>query len=477
MKIVTTMKKMKYFLLMMVVAATTLVSCESLVDGLNDNPNKLTPEDVGAELFLTGAQLANIVTQNGHLNRIAGMYSGQLVGYTSLYSNIYGYNLSTVESNSTWRAIYVGVVPQVREIRRKAPDDKLLVGIAKVLEAHAIGTAASLFGNIPYSEVADPEIPDPKFDDQIEVFNSLLDLLDEAIVDLNDGVSRNLSEDIYYGGDKDKWIQAAYTLKARYYLQLKQYDQAYQAARDGIGSDDASMKFYPRGDETTSGDKNLFYTVLAGSRGGDIGNHGSYLMSMICPDTSWSRNNAKTNENARYWYYEIHEEGGPVNKGIIGMFEPMPMVTFAENQLILAECAARTVNFATALGHLNDLRAWLNSGAFLNDAFADSSYLYEAYNAADFASGGIENPDGVDPLQALLREIIEERYVSGFGTYMPFNDVRRLRKSDSDLIVPFPLNPGGTDQPQRLPYAFTEINANSNISEDPGLYEVTPVNR
>jgi hypothetical protein len=258
---------------------------------------------------------------------------------------------------------------------------------------------------------------------------------------------------------------------------MKQYGEAYQAAQNGIASDAASLKFYPPTDNSTNGNQNLFYEVLAGSRGGDIGNEGSYLMSLICPDTSWSRNNAKTNENARFWYYEIHEEGGPVNKGIIAAQEPMPMVTFAENTLILAECAARTVNFATGLGYLNDLRDWLNSGGFLNDAFADSTYLYEAYDATDFDNGSIENPDGLDATQALLREIIEERYVSCFGTYIPFNDIRRLRKSDSDLIVPFPLNPGGTQQPQRLPYAFTEINANSNIEDDPGIYTVTQVNQ
>ncbi len=471
------MQKIKYFLLMMVVVSMSLVSCENLVDDLNDNPNKLTPEDVGADLFLTGAQLANIIAQNGHLNRIAGMYSGQLVGYTSLYSNIYGYNLSTVESNGVWRSIYVGVIPQMHQIRKDAPEDMLLVGISKVIEAHAIGTAATLFGDVPYREVDDPDIPDPHFDPQKQVFQDAIALLDEAVTNLNDGVSRNLDKDIYFGGDKEKWIQAAYTLKARYYLQMKQYDKAYQEAQHGIASDDASMKFYPPTEASTNGNQNLFYEVLAGSRGGDIGNEGSYLMGLICPDSSWSRNNAKTNENARFWYYEIHEEGGPVNKGIIAAQEPMPMVTYAENQLILAECAARTVNFATALGHLNDLRAWLNTGAFLNDAFADSTYGYEAYDATDFANGGIENPDGIDPTRALLREIIEERYVSGFGTYIPFNDVRRLRKDDSDLIVPFPLNPGGTQQPQRLLYAFTELNANGNIDEDPGLYAVTPVNQ
>ena len=119
------------------------ISCEIPAD-LNDNPNEITVSDVDANLFLNGAQLANVIVQVSHLNRISGMFSGQLVGYASLYSNIYGYSLSTVESNGEWNRAYVGVVANTRHIQASAPEDKLLVGIAQVLEAHAISSLAIL---------------------------------------------------------------------------------------------------------------------------------------------------------------------------------------------------------------------------------------------------------------------------------------------------------------------------------------------
>ena len=49
--------------------------------------------------------IANVQVQLGHLNRIGGMYTGQLIGYSSLYSNIYGLSLSTAESNGTWNGL------------------------------------------------------------------------------------------------------------------------------------------------------------------------------------------------------------------------------------------------------------------------------------------------------------------------------------------------------------------------------------
>ena len=154
------------------------------------------------------------------------------------------------------------------------------------------------------------------------------------------------------------------------------------------------------------------------------------------------------------------------------------MVTYFENQLIKAEAAARTG--ADGLGHLNDYRAWLASGGRLNATFHDSaSILYEAYDAADFESGGMENSDGVSAETALLREIIEERYVSGFGTYMPFNDHRRLRgDGETALIPPFPLNTSAaTEHVERIPYAQDELTSNSTMDDDPGLYAETEVNQ
>ena len=466
------------FSLILVGSMLMLTSCEMPTD-LNDNPNAITLQDVDANLFLNGAQLANIMIQNSHLNRITGMFSGQLVGYTSLYSNIYGYSLSTVESNDEWNGCYTGVLTNVRYVIEIVPDDKLLVGIAKVLEAHAVGTLAILMGDVPYSEVVS-EVEDPVFDSQVSVLAALTSLLDDAISDLGSASGRPEDYDIYYNGDKDKWLAAAYTLKARYALIQSDYTSALTAANMGISSSADDMNFIPRGDAAVSeGDKNLFNAILSGSRTGDIGNNGSYLLELLNDSTANYRGNDKTNETARHNYYKIDETSGEGNLGVIERFEPMPIVTYFENQLIKAEAAARTSGFSSGLSHLNDYRAWLTSGGRLNATFNDSaSILYEAYVDADFASGGMENPDGISVETALLREIIQERYVSGFGTYMPFNDHRRLRgDGETDLIPPFPLNTtAATDHVERIPYAQDELSSNSTMDNDPGLYVKTEVN-
>ena len=456
-------------------------SCEDLNEDINSNPNDILITDVEDRLFLTGSQLANIQMQLGHLNRISGMYSGQLIGFTSLYANIYGYSLSTVESNSEWNALYVGVLTNMRQIQENS-SNTLLVGISQIIEGHAFGTAASLWGDIPYSEAGNPEIEDPVFDSQVSVYTAAIQKLNSGISTLQSAAGSSLSQDIYFGGDKNQWIEAAYTLIARFNLHQKNYSAAASAANNGISSASGDMKYDPPASQN-SGDVNLFATILNGSRSGDLGNKlgdtESYLLQLLNSSNSINRNNSKTDETARYNYYIINNNSGSANTGIISEDEPQNMVTYFENELILAEAKARQGGVADGLPHLNNVRAWLNSGGNINGNHSSKPYKYEAYVASDFNSGGIENQDGVDAKTAFLREVIEERYVSGFGMHIPFNDARRLRASDAAYSVPFVLVLGpGAPYPERMPWSANELNSNSNApADDPGIFTKTQVNQ
>lgn len=473
------MKKISY-ILTLTIALLTTASCEDIVEGINDNPNDIIISDVEDRLFLTGSMIANVQVNCGHLNRISAMYSGQLIGFSSLYSNIYGYNLSTAESNGEWSALYVGVITNMNHIIDNSSNN-LLVGISKIVKAHAVGTGASLFGDIPFSESGNPEISDPVFDSQIDVYTNVIALLDDAIATLNSANSGSVPEDIYYGGDKTKWIAAANTLKARFYLHQKNYPSAFSAAQNGISSASGDMQYIPG--NAASGDKNLFWTILEGSRAGDIGNNSggseSYLLQILDAVNPLSRNHAKTNEAARRGYYTIDSSSGSANDGIIQQQQPQNMVTYFENQLIMAEAAARAGSASDGLPYLNAVRAWMSTGAHVNSNYQAMPMLYDAFVVTDFDNGGIENLDNIDPKTAFLREVIEERYVSGFGMHMPYNDARRLRKSDGAFAVPFTLVDGpGPPYPERMPYSTNAINSNSNApSDDPGIFIKTEVNQ
>lgn len=465
-------KFIRNILSVLIIAA--IFSCQDLVDGINDNPNQLTVDAIDAGLFLKGAEIENILIQLGLLDRTASFYSGQLIGYEQVEQERYSYIFT--DRTFDWTG-YQSVLTPLREIRIKKSDNPLYQGIAKIIEAHLIGTYASLFGDIPYSEaISDNE--NPVFDKQSDVFAVLQSLLSDAIIDLESVTSSDvIIGDYIFNGNKTKWMQSAYTLKARYFMLTKEYSEAYSAAQNGISSVANSMLFVPYNGVSDPDSKNTIYERLqqGGVRVGVIpdATHPSYLLELLD-----SRANSKTNEQARKQYYTIDHNDADANTGIAAKLEPQALVTYQENLLILAEAGARTQGFATGLQHLNDMRTVLSSGALFNSSVSSLTMQYDAYVSADFDSGGIENEDGIAADRALLKEIIEERYLSGFMTYMPYDDNRRLKKSDSDLMVPFELNtPTQTANVERFIYPNDETESNTSAPADPGAYSATEVNK
>ncbi len=471
------MKSLKYIVFILSFAIAGF-GC-NFYEGKNVDPD--APTAVNPDDLMKGIQLANIVTQLGQVQRIVGMWTGQYRGVILLYLSLHEYNISAVESNEAWNLAYQSVVKQSRLMREGLKDDPFYQGVGKIMEAHALGTLTALYGDIPFSEIAqDEKFPNPKFDNQRDVYAGIQTMLDDAITDLKKiTVARTVAFDLLFKGAHTKWIEVAYTLKGRYYMETKEYDKAYIASLTGISAGANSLKFVPTG--TAIGNGNLMNEMMA-NRGGYFSTANTFLVTKLLAKTNvvGSRNNAKTTEDARAKYYNIVGTSSTTEKGVAATKSPMPLVIYEENLLNLAESGLRTKGFAEGLLQLNKVRAYLavKGNPFTPIATTDT-VKYDAYVDADFAAGGMENKDNLAPDKALLREIIEERYVSLYGQILVFNDFRRLAKTDAALRPPVPFNtPVATKYPERLIYAQSEINANPNLPKPlPDIYQVTEVNK
>jgi hypothetical protein len=103
-------------------------------------------------------------------------------------------------------------------------------GVSKTLTAYLFQGLVDHFGDVPYSEALSGEISDggiltPEFDDAATIYNSLIDLMDEAIADLDLGSSDELgAADYVYNGDMDQWSKFAKSLKLRLLMRLSEVD-------------------------------------------------------------------------------------------------------------------------------------------------------------------------------------------------------------------------------------------------------------
>lgn len=460
-----------------------LVSCESLVEDMNRDPNN--PTDASPSLILTAAQLANITVHEGHLARVSGMWSGYFTGVDRQYSDVHVYNVTGAGFNDTWKFVYQGVVEQTKLVIEKAEltNNRRMQGIAKVVRANALGAATALWGDIPFTEAADIQnFPNPRFESQIEIYGHLQNLLDDAIADFESGIGSVGQEDIYFQGDANKWDEVAYTLKARFYLETKQYEQARTATLNGIGSPSNSL-MAPHGSIQGS-NENFMHTFIARGRAGDLDASEALLPMLLNPESDQYRGNSKTDESARFYFYYNNRDnsGGAIatipntsSTGVFANHADFPLVTFEENLLTATEALVRTGDFDGALNQLNLYRNHLQSGGFLSThGVTNLPSTYAPYESPDFANGGMLNQSGTTADMALLKEVLLERYISFYGQITGFNDVRRTRSEE----VGVKLTPNaGSTLPERILYSEAEINSNENAPRPvPDIFTRTPVN-
>ncbi|MEO6729322.1 MAG: SusD/RagB family nutrient-binding outer membrane lipoprotein [Candidatus Dojkabacteria bacterium] len=468
------------FIAIIFTGALFFASCKKITEDLNTDPNR--PVDAPLELLLNGAQVSSILVYEGNLARVAGIFSGSFTGGDRQYLTFNQYISTAPDYDDTWDNLYTGVISQAKLIEAKATvlNNKRVIGIAKVMQAQAFGLAADLWGDVPFSEVATEGITNPKFDTQADVYTGVQKLLDDAITNLNPtgtavGVSPG-SKDVFYGGDNKKWAAAAYTLKARFYLHTKQYDLAIAAANNVNALNDASKDMIaPHGNSYLS-DFNVFYSFTVYDRPGYLVADGSYASKLLDPTSSSYIGNVKTKEGARFNYIyqsDINVGGlelnalsndfdgsGPDDTGFFGSDAGFPLVTYRENQLILAEAYMKKASpdANLALAALNTVRNYYNTTGYVTAGYFSFGKSYLPYLLTDFAPGGIKNPalTGTTVNQALLKGIVQERYVSLIGQIEQFNDLRRTK----NLLGMPPLT--GTALPQRFLYPQSELNTNSN---------------
>jgi starch-binding outer membrane protein, SusD/RagB family len=455
------MKKINFLILGLTLLLTT--ACNKYVDDINVDPNN--PSDAPIQNILNAAFTGLIIGHEGEDARLACMWSRQFTGVDRQYSslNIYAAN----SQGFTWDKYYlVAQNANIAISKAEAIDNKLASGIAKIVKAHSLGVVCALYGDIPFSQANKfPTITDPIFDKQADVYAGLQTLLDSGIADLNAASANSIisATDFYFGGDKAKWIAAANTLKARFYLHVKNYPAAENSANLGIAST-ANNWVIPHTTGAFLQDANIYYTFGKDSREGYMDASGSPLADMLNQSKLSYRGNAKTIDTVRFNVL-FNKAGNDLNyAGYWSETSIFPLVTATENWLIQAEARARqTNNNLGALESLNKARA---------NVATQYGGRYDDYVIGDFQAGGMAAIAGGTESSSLLYEIVEEKYCSLVGQIEVFNDFRRTRN-----LLGLAPTVTGSAFPERFLIPQGEVDANSNVPNPlPKLLDRTPVN-
>ncbi len=474
----------KIILLIIVLGFST--SCKKFVEGYYKDPNGVDFTVVEQEL--TATMLENQFFQKGDGIRLAMMWMNQATGAARQYQSLDNWNNASGDDfNNSWNAGYLTMAHADIVIQKADQIGNLSMrGLGKLFKAWAGGQLATLWGDVPFSQVNKIEqYPNPAYERQRDVLDQVQDLLDEAIADLNaySGVIDS-ERDIYFKGFNYQWIMVAHGLKAKFYLHTKEYDKALNEAAQGPAStyDDLYAK-YDSDFDAPYGKWNPTRQFLA-QRSGDFDASESFANQKLFSQ----RQNNKTNDNRKNYNYSGDNLNDAASGTQIGKFRgDMPMVTYGEMLLIQAEAELRlspdATGIANALTHYNTYRALLTSGEY-SGGYGTGNF--DPYDATDFDAGGMENPDNIDPVKAFFREIFEERYIFFIGDYEAYTDFAR---SFNDPMVPEYMKlhyemdntnpnfgqPLYSGQPLRFIYPQVEADANENFPGTVDINEPLPI--
>ena len=474
-------------LILLLIVIGIFSSCKRFVEGFEKDPNGV--DFTVKEHELTATMLENQFFQKADGIRMVMMWMNQATGVHRQLKSLDNWNnASGADFNSVWNEGYLTITHADIVIKKSDENGNIVMrGLGKLFKAWAGGQMASLWGDIPFSQSNDyDQYPDPVYDTQSDVFNQVQTLLDEAIDDLNSGTGMiKADRDFYFSGTTYNWVKIAHGLKAKFYLHTKQYTEALNEAAQGPSSvaDDLYAHFDSNDDQPYSVWNPMFQFLY--QRAGDYDASQAYTTNRLFGSNG--RNNSKTTDTRKEYNYS----GDDLNNSSSGtqtgkFYGNMPMITYAEMLLIQTEAELRLSpdanGIANALTHYNTYRALLASGEY-NGGYPAGQF--DAYDAADFDAGGIENDDNIDPVKAFFREIFEERYVFFIGDYQAFVDFSRsfndpmvpeymklhYETNNSSPNVGQPLYAG---QPLRFIYPQVEADANDNypgtINIDVPLY-------
>ena len=421
-------------------------SCSEWIDhDLNTDPD--APADVPMNLLLPAIQQSmgyNLVGNN--TVRTNNIWMQQFDGTDRQSFTEARYALKPSDVNNPWGSIYTEMLMNTKLLINKSKaegkESPHYEGVGQVMVATTLGIATDLWGDMPFSKAfkGTENVLHPAYDSQEKIYDTIFTILDDAIVNLSSTSNvLDVSGDVIYGGDVNKWKKAAASIKARHALQLSEkngsaaYTQALAAVANGFTSnaDDMLVPW-----ETAN--KGPIYQFM--EERGDI-RMGATLINMLAAnDDPRLPFYAAKDGDGNYTGSEAGSENTAASQpGSYNAGADAPSVLMSYSELKFIEAEAKLM-----LGQ---------SGA------------QEAYEAAVAASvlRVTDNANtawldaNINGVTATLEDIILQKYIAGYSTNQPYADYRRTGYPNLSLA-----NGAVTGSiPSRFPYAQSELDYNT----------------
>ncbi|MFS4456064.1 SusD/RagB family nutrient-binding outer membrane lipoprotein [Maribacter sp. 2304DJ31-5] len=206
-------------------------SCTENFDELNTDQNGFLTEEVSAKFFLTDTQFRLYSPDRFPYWRAHLIHSDRYAGHFTFGHNsswwpdelAYSYSAGFTDASFGWLSGYLGnVLDFSRQVEEGAElENEFMFAMALIIKGLYYQMYTDTFGMVPFTEAGVDGILTPKYDEQSVIYQGIIADLNKAMDIIGStertgvGVDDVGENDIYLGGDLQKWKKLANTLKLR----------------------------------------------------------------------------------------------------------------------------------------------------------------------------------------------------------------------------------------------------------------------
>ncbi|WP_440133499.1 SusD/RagB family nutrient-binding outer membrane lipoprotein [Chitinophaga sancti] len=229
------MKKYIYRSTLGLVFAMAVSSCNKNLESINNDPNHITSSSMDYNLLFTAVQahtagtdyeawrnsMIYCSTMIQHLSSLQGYWNGDKYTYSGGYNSAY------------WDRQFPNAVTNVVETLNNWKGKTTYANaynITRIMKVVVFQRMTDLYGDVPYSEAGkgySGGVTYPKYDKQQAIYMDMLNELNEAAKALDANATNTLKNaDVMYQGDVTKWKKFAYSQMLRLAMRMTKVDPA-----------------------------------------------------------------------------------------------------------------------------------------------------------------------------------------------------------------------------------------------------------
>lgn len=492
----------KFLIASLAVAAT---ACTGDYEDINSNPYE--PGDLTGDDYALSSQLNNIAgcVMSSDVNTIQftdALLGGTLGGYFSDANSSFENSFARYNPTNDWSRVFMKsdrIIPtlyanlgQVEMLGEKA-GDPVPYAVATVIKIAAMSRVTDTYGPIPYSAIGETTDLAVPYDSQKDVYNEFFTELSEAIetLDTHRGSALSPMGDYVYGGDINKWVKFANSLKLRLAMRVSFVDRklsrqmAEEAIKGGViesNADNATWKYfstltnplytavmYNSSGSETGGDTHAAADIICYMNGYDDPRREAYFLKSTFDGIDYVGLRRGWETFNKSWGFNFSGVGVKAN-------DPLIWMTASEVAFLRAEGAA-----------IHNFDMGGNAADFYNSGIALSFEQWGVAGAEAYMQNSTARPQAyVDPTEqnpyngalsditikwddsanseTKLERIITQKWIA---LYYNGNEAwAELRRTGYPKLIPVEYNGSGgvvdsNEGPQRMPYPQEEYTNNS----------------